>query len=106
MPSGSYIDLTFTPNTIYTAPADGYFVVCRTAGAVGEYINVYNNGTGSAANAVRVAQGFNASKIGQYRLFVPCAKGHRVYIGTNFSGSSATYDYFGFIYAKGSAPQS
>jgi len=100
-PGSAYIDLTFTPGASYTAPANGYFVVCRT-GNTGEYFNMYNQSAGTATNQARVATGFNAPSNGQYRFWVPVAKGDRIYIGTNFSGSNATYDYFGFIYDKGS----
>ena len=102
MPSDTYEDLTFTANTTYTAPSNGYFVLCRTAGAANQYLNMYNNAPGNASNAVRVATGFNAPSTGQYRFWLPARKGDKVYIGTNFSGSNANYDYFGFIYAEGS----
>ena len=41
MPSNRYIDLTLgVSGTTYTAPADGYFTVNKSATASGEYINM------------------------------------------------------------------
>ena len=42
-PSSKYIDLTLgESDSYYTAPANGWFYICKKAGVVGSYLNISN----------------------------------------------------------------
>lgn len=97
MPSNSYIDLTLgATGSNYTAPANGYLMLAKIAGAAGEYIDITNTSAGnlrSHQNAV-----VNGAAVA---IFVPCKSGDIMNYGYTLSG---TTQCFRFIYAEGSKP--
>ena len=102
MPSANnrYVNLTLgATNTKYVAPANGYFSVCMTSSAAGQYINIWSV---SDDEMYQLGHGVMSHATGnQARLTMPCQKGKRIALSYNYGGSNATYDYFRFVYAEG-----
>ena len=98
LPSGSYTSLTLgSYGTYYTAPADGwYFLAKNTSGTQYFDIGVYDN--------VNTDYLFVLSNRldGTIRLLIPVKKGYKIKVAYNASGA---LEYFRFIYALGSEPQ-
>lgn len=103
MPSGRYVNLTLgATGTQYTAPANGYFSVAKTASASGQYLNMYSVADDNKSVA---GYGLNASTSNQTtRLMIPCAKGNKIMVSYSMAGSSQ-YDFFRFIYAQGESEE-
>lgn len=97
MPSERYVDLTLgATGSIYTAPADGYFLFIKTATAStqGIYIYVKHNG-------VTVLERYGvAGNSGFVRLDTSCQKGDQVYMDTDAGGGAI--NICRFFYAEGS----
>lgn len=92
MPSNRYIDLTLgVSGTTYTAPADGYFTVNKSATASGEYINMINNTNNTTVNSV-------ATGTINCRLMLPVSKNDTVTVNYTVAG---TTNCFRFVYANG-----
>ena len=92
MPSNRYTDLTVGANgSVYTAPADGYFVLRATTTAVGEYLETINMTNGLDSLIQSGGVGLDVS------VFMPVSKGQiiTIYYSTN------TPNTFRFIYANG-----
>lgn len=79
-------------NTKYTAPANGWFTVQKTAGVNQGYIYIWNENNNIVSEWIATNQ-YYVSKV---NLFVK--KGDIVRVGYNLTGKT---DYFGFVYAKG-----
>lgn len=100
MPSNKYIDLTLgASGTKYTAPADGYVVIAKTAGSDWYYVNLYSY---QNDNSTVCLSTFN----GDYRttpitMYIPVRKGQGFGVNYNATGELL---YFRFIYAEGSSP--
>ena len=96
MPSDTYVDLTLgASGTDYTAPADGWVMFKKTAGASGQYFYIINISAygGLYSMIPDVPQGY---EVGGY---VPVKKGDTFRILYNLSG---TTNMFRFFYAQGS----
>ena len=95
MPSSRYTDLTLgTSGTTYTAPADGYFSVNKTPGAVDKYIQLINLTSGLSSTAIS----YNTTL--WTRIFIPVSKGDSVRVDYDMTG---TTNAFRFIYANGAS---
>ena len=93
MPSGTYDDLTLgASGTEYTAPADGYFAINKTAGSSNLYLTMSNN-----SNNMQTGNLYAAT--GQFRCYIPAKKGDKVAVYYTMTG---TTNMFRFIYAEGS----
>ena len=93
MPSDTYDDLTLgASGTEYTAPANGYFVFCKVAGASNKYIDIHNTTTQMAQQA------FSAGSDNWLRINCPVKVGDIVQIDYNVTGDTK---FFRFIYAQG-----
>lgn len=94
MPSDTYEDLTFgSAGAAYTAPANGWFFVEKTAGFAGAYVSLLNLNT--KIHFINHVPG--ASNI--CTAYISALKGEVVQLDYNATGST---NYFRFIYAKGS----
>lgn len=92
MPSDKFIDLTLgTSGTAYTAPADGYIKITKSATAAGQFMDIYTTVTGVGTTVT--ATGAQA-----LRCFCPVAKGDRVTISYTAAGTTGT---FRFVFANG-----
>ena len=94
MPSGKYIDLTLgASGSTYTAPANGYYAIDKTAGAQHQYVNLKNTTAGMS-----IIQ--HAGNDNNYHCagFIPVRKGDILVV--NYGAKGAT-NYFRFIYAEG-----
>lgn len=97
MPSDRYVDLTLgSSDTYYTAPADGYFLVSKTANS-GQFLNGYIVPASSTNRLLGASRMASANSIA-LALFLPARKGQRLYM--TYTASGAT-NYFRFIYAEG-----
>ena len=97
MPSARYIDLTLgASETDYTAPANGWFIFDKVAGANDTYAMFWNftNCMSTGDLCVRNWQ--------TMQIYIPAQKGDVIRLTYNLTGST---NYFRFIYAQGSAPQ-
>jgi hypothetical protein len=91
-PSNRYVDLTLgASGTTYTAPADGYLTINKSATAAGQYINFINGSNGMNCNVI-------APSALPLRLFMPVSKGDVITINYNAAGTTTM---FRFIYANG-----
>lgn len=97
LPTSSYIDLTLgTTGSTYTAPADGWFLFNRKiTSSQWQYVAMANDTTHIGTRCMS-----NVSNAG---VFIPVRKGDIVEANYNANG---TINYFRFIYAAGSEPQS
>lgn len=91
MPSNRYIDLTLgASDSTYTAPANGYLFLAKTATAVGQYIALskatYKEGQTAGVSSETLRRG------------IQLLKGESVTVAYSAAGST---DYFRFIYAEG-----
>lgn len=92
MPSNKYIDLTLgASGTTYTAPADGYFTITKTASAADEYIYIQNTSNG-------MNTGVMATSASNCCVYLPVSKGQSVTVNYTTGGTTET---FRFIYVNG-----
>lgn len=92
-PSNNFTDLTAgETQTIYTAPADGWFVAVVTATAPNCFVILLNEN-----NALR-AHGYWATSGGETSAYIPVSKGQNVQLAYG-NGNVSLYR---FIYAEGS----
>lgn len=93
----NYIDLTFTPNTTYTAPADGYYYYARLSSAAGQGISII---VGTSSGAVGYGIEYSSLGAGQNMKYtISIGKGERCsFSSVTLAGSG---EVFRFIYAKG-----
>lgn len=93
MPSGKYIDLTLgASGTIYTAPANGWFVLHKDANGVNQYVYMYTIG-------IDVGTCFNVSSATDIpSYFLPVKAGDTVQIDYTLGGATRQ---FRFVYAEG-----
>ena len=99
LPSDKYIDLTLGDSGLtYTAPANGYILLNKNSGNTAKYIalSVTRNGI-QVYNQIQ-----HSSFSGILSLTAPVAKGATTRVEYSATG---TTNYFRFIYAQGSAPQ-
>ena len=95
MPSNKYIDLTLgASGTTYTAPANGYYAIDKTAGDEFQYVALTNTTAGMAI----IQHAGNSNKY-HCAGFIPVRKGDILVVTY---GATGTTDYFKFIYAEGS----
>lgn len=93
MPSGRGIDLTLgASGASYTAPADGYIYLNKTASAVNQIITIINDDNGMRVSDTSVtASGWIAT-------YLPVSKGQSIRITYTAGGTTNTFQ---FIYANG-----
>ena len=92
MPSSNYVNLTLgASGSLYTAPANGYYVLRKIASGNGQQIEIINNTTGIGA----LSSGNNGSWLLGFTI---AKKGEKVYVAYNTGG---TTQMFRFIYAEG-----
>ena len=93
MPSDKYIDLTLgATDTIYTAPANGWFTLNKISSSSSQYIYFENNIT-------KISSYVKSTANGDYlRVFLPCKKGDSIKVVYNTGGAT---NYFRFVYAEG-----
>jgi len=90
-PSASYDDLTLgSSGATYTAPADGYFAINKTAGSSNLYLTMSNNSNNMETGNLYAATG-------QFRCYIPAKKGDKVAVYYTMTG---TTNMFRFIYAQ------
>ena len=95
MPSSKYINLTLgASGSTYTAPANGYYAIDKTAGAQYQYVNLKNTTAGMS-----IIQ--HAGNDNNYHCagFIPVRKGDILVVSYGATGAT---NYFRFIYAEGS----
>lgn len=93
MPSSTYDDLTLgASGTEYTAPADGWFAINKSAGSANLYLTMANKSNNMQTGNVYAAAG-------QFRCYIPAKKGDKVVVYYSMTG---TTNMFRFIYAEGS----
>ena len=93
MPSNTYVNLSLgASDNIYTAPANGWFTICKIAGATDKYVYIENQN-----NGMRV-ENLGRTSSTQISSYMPAMKGQNIKIGYNATG---TTNLFRFIYAKG-----
>lgn len=89
MPGEKYINLTLgASNTVYTAPANGYFTLAKMA----------NNGQHIYMSNGRISVQSWVSTTGYIQSFLPVQKGDSLNIGYTATGDTA---FFRFVYAQG-----
>ena len=89
MPGEKYINLTLgASNTVYTAPANGYFTLAKMA----------NNGQHIYMSNGRISVQSWVSTTGYIQSFLPVQKGDSLNIGYTAAGDTA---FFRFVYAQG-----
>ena len=90
MPGTTYDELTLAASgSTYTAPANGYFVLSKAAGAAGKYIRL-------AGNAEVADISYATANV--LTIFLPVSQYEVVTVSYDATG---TTNYFRFIYAKG-----
>ena len=93
MPSGRYTNLTLgASGASYTAPADGYIYLNKTASAVNQIITIIND-----SNGMRVSD-TSVTASGWIATYLPVSKGQSIRITYTAGG---TTNAFKFIYANG-----
>ena len=93
MPSSRYIDLTLgADGSTYTAPANGYFQIWKTAGRDKAYFNFVNKTNNMAVNSNTTDVVYSS------RIIFPVRKGDVIECTYNSTGST---NIFRFIYAEG-----
>lgn len=93
MPSNRYIDLTLgASGTVYTAPANGWFAILKSATSTKQYMQCRNNTTGLGIETHATSD--NTA----FRQFIPAAKGQQVVFSYTAAG---TLTFFRFVYAEG-----
>ena len=96
-PSSYFEDMTLLASgQTYTAPADGWFCLRITATAAGQF-------AGLRTSIKVVEERYSTSNSDVLSMMFPAAKGTSVEARYNAGGSVTA---FGFLYAKGSEPQS
>ena len=94
MPSDKYIDLTLgASGSEYTAPANGWYCLSKTATAADQFISLQNT---TSLISVGGDKSLNSGVVHAYML--PARKGDIIKVGYNFGG---TTNKFKFIYAEG-----
>lgn len=92
-PSSKYDDIELQASeTLYTAPGNGYFTICKPVLNTNEYIYMVN--TTSSLNI----NNYTPHVDNQVRCFIPAKKGDKVRVGYTASG---TLVYFRFVYMEG-----
>ena len=92
MPSAKSVNLTLgASGNTYTAPADGYYTVVKSATASNEYLYLRNSTSGLNIG-IYPQNGLNG------RAYIPVAKGDVITISYNLTGPTSE---FKFIYANG-----
>ena len=92
LPSKTYIDLTLgASGTTYTAPANGYFYIRKTAGVNGSQIGIFGDNLSIEQNTQFSTNDAN--------IYLPVLKGDVVTISYSVTG---TTKIFRFVYAQGS----
>ncbi len=96
MPSNKYINLTIgASGTKYTAPANGYYNICRfTNGQNDQYVDLVNKTTGFFVSLQK-------DTVGVIRLYAPVRKRDVLQVNYTATGSGE-FDFFRFYYAQGS----
>lgn len=92
-PSNRFEDLELgATNTIYTAPANGWFILGKSSTASGQFVSIRNDNTHLGTSLFSTASGQTL------RVSQQCIKGDKILIGYSAAGSTAV---FRFIYAEG-----
>ena len=93
MPSNRYVDLVLNAtDTEYTAPANGYFLFCKEAGATEKYMNIIRASDNFSTEA-------NPNKSTNWgRIWLPVRKNDIVTVGYNTTGETK---FFRFYYTEG-----
>ena len=92
MPSGRFVELTFTHGASYIAPADGYFFMGGYGGSAGTSMTLIGNGLAVAQNTM------NNNNSSLAYLYLPARKGNTV-TAYQYNG---TVTLLRFVYAVGS----
>ena len=94
-PSSKYIDLTLgASGSTYTAPANGWFVLNKTAGRSGEFIGMNTDAEGNSG-VISMSRALGAFPI---QVSCPIAKGEKLLL--MYSASGETMGFY-FVYAQG-----
>lgn len=97
MPSDRYVDLTLgVSDTIYTAPADGWFTISKTAGS--DWYTIYLQILDTTGTNVLLSQTIVGYRTTELKGSLPAKKGQKCKIWYNASGA---LQYFRFVYAQG-----
>lgn len=101
LPSDQYTNLTLgTSGSSYTAPADGWVYISKTATAGGQYLLLVNtNKNGLFMVGYEVRSWANANIM---RVSIPVTKGSKFRIQYDVDGKTTAFQ---FVYAVGSEPQ-
>lgn len=96
MPSPKTIDITLGARFAeYTAPANGYFILCKRSTAIGQFANAKY----ISPLATDIFMETNSAASGNIcYVFAPCAKGQTISIDYNAGGEVVM---FKFVYAEG-----
>lgn len=95
MPNASekFDELTLgTSGSTYTAPANGYFTLCKTSNGANLFIRLVNYGTDLVTTVYSHQSGDWCA------IYIPCKAGDKVYAEYTSSG---TTQWFRFVYADG-----
>lgn len=97
MPSDRYVDLTLGPSdSVYTAPADGWFSISKTAGS--DWYTIYLQILDTTGANVLLSQTIVGYRTTELKGSLPAKKGQKCRIWYNASGA---LQYFRFVYAQG-----
>lgn len=97
MPSDRYVDLTLgASDTVYTAPADGWFTISKTAGS--DWYTIYLQILDTTGANVLLSQTIVGYRSTELKGSLPAKKGQKCRIWYNASGA---LQYFRFVYAQG-----
>lgn len=92
-PSDNYINLSIAAETEYTAPANGYFCICKQSTVQHQYIYVKNN-----TIDFKVGEFATAYANQTISISVAARKGDKCVWGGTFDGTTW---YLKFVYAEG-----
>lgn len=97
LPSNSYISLTLgASGSTYTAPADGWVALSKSSTGVNQFLALVDSSNALRTQSQSVASG------AWLEIYLPVKKGRKFIAAYSVGGST---NYFRFIYALGSEPQ-
>lgn len=97
MPSDRYVDLTLgASDSVYTAPADGWFSISKTAGS--DWYTIYLQILDTTGTNILLSQTIVGYRATELKGSLPAKKGQKCRIWYNASGA---LQYFRFVYAQG-----
>ena len=98
MPSDTYIDLTLgASDTVYTAPANGWFSISKVAGS--DWYTIFLRVLDETATNILLSQTICGYRTTELKGSLPVRKGQKFQMWYNATGAT---NYFRFVYAQGS----